>query len=409
MQPLAGITVIDFSTLLPGPLASLILAEAGAVVVKIERPPGGDELRGYEPAFGAASAGFALLNRGKRSIALDLKANGARERLLPLLRAADVLIEQFRPGVMDRLGLGYAALAAINPRLVYCSISGYGQTGPKACVAAHDLNYLAETGLLHLAAGADGAPVVPPALIADVAGGSYPAVLNILLALRERDASGRGCHLDIAMTDHLFPLMWWALGQGFAARRWPRPAGELLTGGSPRFQIYRTAAARFLAAAPLEQRFWERFAELIGLEPALRNDRSDPAATIARVAEIIRAQDAAYWQARFAGEDVCCALVATLEEAVRDPHFVGGGLFAGALTDGAGRSMPALPVPLAPAFRAPRAASYPALGEANDLLEQAEPRGALTRSSGSRRVGRAGRAAASARPRPGPGSRRPRD
>jgi alpha-methylacyl-CoA racemase len=193
MQPLAGIKVVDFSALLPGPLASLILAAAGAEVVKIERP-GGDELRGYEPRFGAAGAGFALLNRGKRSIAIDLKENDARARLLPLLRSADVLIEQFRPGVMERLGLGHAALAAVNPRLIYCSITGYGQSGPKAQAAAHDLNYLAETGLLHLAAGADGAPVVPPALIADIAGGSYPAVLNILLALRERDASGRGCH-----------------------------------------------------------------------------------------------------------------------------------------------------------------------------------------------------------------------
>jgi alpha-methylacyl-CoA racemase len=370
MQPLAGIKVIDFSTLLPGPLASLILAEAGAEVIKVERPGDGDELRGYAPRFGPASAGFALLNRGKRSIALDLKANGAKQRLMPLLRSADVLIEQFRPGVMGRLGLGYPALAAANPRLIYCSITGYGQSGPKAQVAAHDLNYLAETGLLHLGAGPDGAPVVPPALIADIAGGSYPAVLNILLALRARDATGRGCQLDIAMTDHLFPLMWWALGQGFAAGHWPRPGGELLTGGLPRFQIYPSADGRFLAAAPLEQRFWERFAELIGLEPAYRDDRNDPAATKARVAEIIRNRNAAHWRARFAGEDVCCNVVASLEEAVRDPHFVARGLFAGVLSDGAGRSIPALPVPLAPLFRAARAASYSKLGEDNHLVDE---------------------------------------
>ena len=369
MQPLAGIRVVDFSTLLPGPLASLILAEAGAEVVKVERPGDGDELRGYEPQFGAVSAGFALLNRGKRSIALDLKANGARERLLPLLRAADVLIEQFRPGVMDRLGLGFAALATLNPRLIYCSITGYGQSGSKVQMAGHDLNYLAETGLLRLAAGPDGAPVVPPTLIADIAGGSYPAVLNILLALRARDASGRGCHLDIAMTDHLFALMWWALGQGFAAGRWPRPGAELLTGGSPRFQIYPTSDGRFLAAAPLEERFWERFAELIGLEAPHRDDRRDPVASKARIAEIIRGHDAAHWQARFAGADVCCTAVASLEEAVRDPHFVGRGLFAHVLSDGAGGSMPALPVPLAPLFRAAAEKTCPALGEGNDLLD----------------------------------------
>jgi alpha-methylacyl-CoA racemase len=369
MQPLAGIKVVDFSTLLPGPLASLILAEAGAEVIKVERPGQGDELRGYEPRLGAASAGFALLNRGKRSIALDLKASGARERLMPLLRSADMLIEQFRPGVMDRLGLGYATLAASNPRLIYCSITGYGQSGPKAAVAAHDLNYLAETGLLHLAAGPDGAPAVPPALMAEIAGGSYPAALNVLLALRARDATGRGCHLDIAMTDNLFPLMWWALGQGFTAGRWPQPGRELLTGGSPRFQIYPTADARFLAAAPLEQRFWARFAELIGLEPTLRDDRRDPEATKARVRELVRRHDAAHWQERFAGHDVCCNVVASLEEAVRDPHFVGRGLFAGALNDGAGGSMPALPVPLAPLFRESGARAYPRLGEGNDLLD----------------------------------------
>ena len=135
MQPLAGIKVVDFSTLLPGPLASLILAEAGALVIKIERPGEGDELRRYEPRLGAASAAFALLNRGKRSVAIDLKADGAKARLMPLLRGADVLIEQFRPGVMEHLGLGYEALAAINPRLIYCSITGYGQSGPKARLA----------------------------------------------------------------------------------------------------------------------------------------------------------------------------------------------------------------------------------------------------------------------------------
>jgi crotonobetainyl-CoA:carnitine CoA-transferase CaiB-like acyl-CoA transferase len=370
MQPLVGIKVVDFSTLLPGPLASLILAEAGALVIKIERPGEGDELRRYEPRLGADGAAFALLNRGKRSVAIDLKADGAKARLMPLLVGADVLIEQFRPGVMARLGLGYEALAAINPRLIYCSITGYGQRGPKAQVAAHDLNYVAETGLLHLAAGPDGAPVVPPALIADIAGGSYPAVLNILLALRARDASGRGCHLDIAMTDHLFALMSWALGQGFAAGRWPRPGGELLTGGSPRFQIYPTADRRFLAAAPLEQRFWARFAELIGLETRYRDDRRDPPTTTRRVTEIIRGHHAAHWQARFAGADVCCSIVTSLEEAVRDPHFIARGLFASVLDGGAGRSIPALPVPLAPVFREPRTAGYPLLGEANRLLDR---------------------------------------
>jgi alpha-methylacyl-CoA racemase len=367
MQPLAEIRVVDFSTLLPGPLASLLLAEAGAEVIKIERPGRGDEMRSYEPKLGDDSVNFALLNRGKRSITVDLKDLAQRERLMPLLRKADVLIEQFRPGVMDRLGLGYGALESENPRLVYCSITGYGQSGPKAKVAAHDLDYIAETGLLHLSAGSDGAPVVPPALIADIAGGAYPAVINILLALQQRERTGKGCRLDVAMCDHLFTLMYWALGNGFTAGRWPRAGGELVTGGSPRYRIYRTADDRFLAAAPLEQRFWERFCALIGLEDRYRDDARDPAATIDRVAEIVRGRDAAGWQELFRGEDVCCAIVASLEEALDDPHFRARGLFDHVLEAG-GRSIPALPVPVAPEFRNGDGKTYPALGEGHALL-----------------------------------------
>jgi len=367
MQPLSGIRVIDFSTLLPGPMASLMLAEAGAEVIKIERPGRGDEMRGYEPKLGADSVNFALLNRGKRSIAVDLKDEAARSSLISLIARADVLIEQFRPGVMDRLGLGYETLAATNPRLVYCSITGYGQDGPKAGVAAHDLNYIAETGLLHLSAGSDGAPVIPPALIADIAGGSYPAVVNILLALQQRERTGRGAKLDVAMCDGLFTFMYWALGNGLAAGQWPRPGRELVTGGSPRYQIYRTADDRFLAAAPLEQRFWDRFCELIGLEEHLRDDARDPEATKTRIAELIRARNASDWQTVFRGEDVCCDVVTSLQDAIEDPHFRARGLFAHEVRAGE-RAIPAVPVPLDPAFRADEARGYPPLGEANDLL-----------------------------------------
>jgi alpha-methylacyl-CoA racemase len=367
-QPLTGITVLDFSTLLPGPFAGLILAEAGARVIKIERPGQGDEMRAYEPRLGEDSVNFALLNRGKRSIALDLKTPGARGRLLPLIRTADVLIEQFRPGVMDRLGLGYEALSSENPGLIYCSITGYGQSGRKSGVAAHDLNYIAETGLLGLSAGGDGAPVIPPALIADIAGGAYPAVINVLLALQQRERTGQGCRLDIAMTDQLFPLMYWALGNAWAAGRWPRAGRELVTGGSPRYQIYRTADDRFLTAAPLEQKFWNRFCQLIGLEEPLRNDALEPASTIARVTDIIRARKAAHWQQVFRGEDVCCAIVASLEEALCDPHFRARGLFDHAL-EADERSIPAVPVPVAPEFRSAAPRGYPGLGEGNRLLD----------------------------------------
>jgi len=368
MQPLQGIRVLDFSTLLPGPLATLLLAEAGAEVIKIERPGRGDEMRSYVPKFGPDSANFALLNRGKRSIAIDLKAPGALDKLTPLIESTDVVVEQFRPGVMDRLGLGFEAMRELNPRIVYCAITGYGQHGPRAQVAAHDLNYVAESGMLTLTKSAEGAPVLPAALVADIAGGAYPAVMNILLALRERDRTGTGCKLDIAMADNLFTLMYWGLANGLAAGRWPQPGSDLVTGGSPRYNIYRTRDDRFLAAAPLEQKFWENFCELLGIPPALRDDERDPRATHAAVAERVASHTAADLQALFDGKDVCCTIATDLEHALRDPHFVSRGIFARRLVAG-DKSISALPAPVADAFRSDeRDAGYPELGEANHML-----------------------------------------
>ncbi len=368
MQPLSGIRVLDFSTLLPGPMATLLLAEAGAEVIKIERPGSGEELRGYEPRFADTSVSFAMLNRGKRSVAIDLKAPDALSRLRPLLESADVVVEQFRPGVMDRLGLGYEALSAINPGIVYCAITGYGQNGPKAQVAAHDLNYQADAGLLSIAAGADGSPVVPNALVADIAGGSYSAVINILLALRSREHTGKGCKLDIAMTDGLLPFLYWGIGIGVATGHWPRPGGELLSGGSPRYQIYRTADGRFLAVAPLEDRFWANFCDAIGLSAEMRDDRKDPRATRAAVAQIILQHSAAEWLVRFEGRDVCCNVVRSLHEAMADPQFAARSVFQRNVVSN-GVALPAVSVPLDSAFR-DRATElpYPRLGESNTVL-----------------------------------------
>ncbi len=367
-QPLSGIKVLDFSTLLPGPMCTLMLAEAGAEVIKIERPGMGDEMRTYAPKVGPDSANFAMLNRGKKSIAIDLKDPTALERLQPLLAQADVVVEQFRPGVMDRLGLGYQALSVINPGLIYCAITGYGQTGPSAAVAAHDLNYMAQSGLLSLAAGSDGAPVVPPALIADIAGGAYPAVINILLALRQRDRTGQGCKLDIAMSDNLFPFMYWALADGAVAGQWPGPAQSLVTGGSPRYQIYPTSDRRFVAAAPLEQRFWASFCATIGLASEFIDDSRDPIATRQAVSACIAQKSAAQWQALFDGKDVCSCIVSSVQEAAADPQFVGRGLFSHQVDTDQGRIW-AVPVPVADAFRGSVSRSYPRLGQDNDLLD----------------------------------------
>lgn len=364
-QPLDGVRVLDFSTLVPGPLATLLLAEAGADVVKVERPGAGDEMRTYLPRLGTDAANFALLNRGKRSVTADLKDPSARDHVLQLAAQCHILVDQFRPGVMDRLGLGYDHVRHVNPAVVYCSITGYGQDGPDAQRAGHDLNYLAESGLLGLARGADGSPGLPFTVVADLAGGAYPAVMNILLALISARASGTGAHLDVSMSDNVLTLAYGALAEHAARGTWPPPGAALLTGGSPRYNIYATADGRHLAAAPLEDRFWHRFAELIGLSDALRDyDEGDPdaAAQVVRaVADLIASQTAALWVDRFTDLDVCCSVVATSEEA-----------YARFLSDsspdhricGDGFDVAALPVPVAPALRgAPRAEGYPALGE----------------------------------------------
>lgn len=372
MIPLEGIRVLDFSTLLPGPLATLILAEAGAQVIKIERPERGDEMRSYTPEFGADSVNFALLNRGKESVEFDLKSPEAGEVLRPLIERADVLVEQFRPGVMERLGLGYDELYEVNPRLIYCSITGYGKEGPRAGVAAHDLNYVAEAGLLGLTTGADGAPTIPQALLADIGGGAYPAVMNILLGLLQRERTGEGAHLDVSMSDNIFTFLYWALGNGMVAGDWPEPGAELVTGGSPRYNIYRTADGRYVAAAPLEERFWQNFCDLLELEDKLRDDSKNPEATLAAVAERIALHPASHWQERFEGHDVCCSVVRSVREAMEDEHFNSRGLFDWVIESGTdGRGIPALPVPVMPEFRRPeRRLGYPSLGEANERLEK---------------------------------------
>lgn len=351
-QPLSGIRIVDLTNLLPGPLATLMLAEAGAEVTKIERP-GGDDMRGYPPQWQGTGAAFSLLNRGKNTLTIDLKTEGGAAQLRALLEGADVVVEQFRPGVMEKLGFGYEAVRAVNPRLIYCSISGYGQSGPRATDAGHDLNYIASTGLLAFQPGPPDRPVVPPALVADIAGGTFPAVINILLALRQRDLTDEGCHLDIAMTDAMFTFAWRALSGYWASGSLATSGQSELTGATPRYHLYPAKDGGIVACAALEDHFWQRFASLIGLDASLVDDRRDPDETMTAVAAIIANRSAAEWEPVFAEADCCVTIVRTLEEALRDPHFVGRGLFAHKVRGGQGATMMALPVPIDPQFREP--------------------------------------------------------
>src|SRR3984893_13438267 len=216
MKPLEGILLADFPALLPGRLATLMLAEAGAEVVKIERP-GGEDVRHFPPYWAGQSAAFAFLNRGKKSLVADLKQDSGRSRVLELVDRADVLVEQFRPGVMKRLGLGYDTVRARNPRIVYCSITGYGQEGPRRDEAGHDINYIGTTGLLSMSTGSMDRPTLPPALIAKIRCGIFPGGMNVLLALIGRQKSGVGAYLDIAMSDAMFTFAWLALATRFSS------------------------------------------------------------------------------------------------------------------------------------------------------------------------------------------------
>jgi len=365
-QPLDDILVVDFSTLLPGPMATLMLVEAGAEVVKLERPGTGEDMRVTVPQLEGRSLGYAALNRGKKSIAIDLKDKDAVERLRPLLEKADVLVEQFRPGVMDRLGLGYDAVRAINPDIIYCSITGYGQTGPKRLAAGHDMNYVGDTGVLSLSTGSADSPTMPFALVADIGGGTYPAVVNILLALRERDRSGTGAHLDIAMAEGAFAFAYWAHTKGVVAGEDIADGGERVTGGMPRYSLYTTSDGRRLAVGAIEQKFWLAFCDVIDLPQELRDDTATRDATRAEVTRRVAAKSAAHWEPLFVKADCCTSIVRTPAEAARDPHFAARGLFD-RQTEVGTTTIPALPVPIVPDFRtAPDAlASAPELGEHN--------------------------------------------
>jgi crotonobetainyl-CoA:carnitine CoA-transferase CaiB-like acyl-CoA transferase len=350
-QPLAGLLVLDFTTLLPGPLATLMLAEAGAEVIKIERP-GGEDMRRFQPDWEGEGAAFTLLNRGKTSLVRDLKSDEGRKQINLLLEEADILVEQFRPGVMQRLGFGYEATRAINPTLIYCSISGYGQSGPRAGEAGHDINYIGNTGLLALQPGSAQNPVVPPALIADIGGGTFPAVINILLALRQRELTGTGCHLDIAMTDAMFTFAWQAFANGAAGKGYPKPGEAELVGASPRYQLYPTRDGKLVACGALEDHFWKAFLGAIGLT----DSGGDPQSMKATIAKRIAEKTADEWRPLLAKADCCATIVATLEEAVRDPHFVQRGLFAASVKAPSGATITALPLPIAPQFREPAGA-----------------------------------------------------
>ncbi|HTJ83846.1 MAG TPA: CaiB/BaiF CoA-transferase family protein [Polyangiaceae bacterium] len=327
MRPLQGIRVLDLSRLLPGPFATLVLADLGATVDKIEDPGQGDYLRHMPPQIAGANAAFAMLNRGKRSAVLDLKQQAAREALRKMLATYDVLFEQFRPGVLDRLGLGIDALRAAQPRLVVCSLTGYGQTGPMRDKAGHDLNYLARAGILGATGPESAPPTVPGFQLADISGGLW-SVVAILAALRERDRTGQGAHLDIAMSEGTLPFMTTTLAAAVAGS--PRARGaEELTGGIAPYAVYETSDARYVSLAALEPKFWTAFAAEMGFEASLGDLMPGPhqAPLKEKVAQIFKQKTFEEWSGWARERDCLVEPVLAPSELTSDAHLAARGIF----------------------------------------------------------------------------------
>jgi crotonobetainyl-CoA:carnitine CoA-transferase CaiB-like acyl-CoA transferase len=344
--PLHGLRVLDLTRLLPGPFATLVLADLGADVVKIEDPQGGDYLRWTPPLAGEQSGAFHALNRNKRSVALDLRHPDGAAALRRLARWADAVVESFRPGVLDRLGLGYDALRAENPRVVLCSITGYGQDGPYAARAGHDLDYCAIAGVLAL----NGPPERPLPLgvqVADVAGGAWPAAVGVLAALRRRDATGEGAHVDVSMTEGALALLAMPLGMA-AARGAPLARGrEPLTGGGASYDVYRTLDGRFVALGALEPKFFAAFCAAAGRpELAARQLVGGGAGPRAELEELFAGRTRAEWEAFAAAHDVCLAPVLEGEEPRADPQLAARGAFVEVETPWEGRAMPGVATPV---------------------------------------------------------------
>lgn len=327
--PLSSLKILDFSTLLPGPFASLLLADMGAEVLRVESPTRPDLLRVLPPHDGGVSAAHAYLNRNKRSIALDLKRPEAVEVVKRLVEEYDILIEQFRPGVMERLGLGYEALRAINPRLIYVSITGYGQTGPYRDRAGHDINYLAISGIAAQTGRKDSGPLPLGVQVADVAGGSFHAVMGLLAAVIHRQQSGEGQYLDISMTDCVFTLHAMGGAAYLACGQEPSMESQPLNGGSF-YDYYRTRDGRWLAVGSLEPQFMQQLCAALGRpELASLGLSPDPEAQrqLKRELQIaFELHDFAEWCEIFAGLDACVEPMLSLAEAVEHPQIKARGL-----------------------------------------------------------------------------------
>jgi crotonobetainyl-CoA:carnitine CoA-transferase CaiB-like acyl-CoA transferase len=331
-KPLAGVRVLDLSRLLPGPYCTLVLADLGAEVVKVEDTEGGDYIRAMGPFVDGESSYFLALNPGKKSVSLNLKAPAGRGLFLRLAATARVVVESFRPGAVDRLGIGYEAVRAVNPGVVYCSISGYGQDGPDRDLAGHDLDFSARAGILGLCGRPGQLPTIPPVQIADLSSALFAAT-GILAALRESDRTGAGRYLDIGMLDSALALMVMPVAEYVAGERAGR--GRMpLSGKHPCYNVYRTRDGRDISLAALERKFWEGFCRKVGRDDLLPLQFSERPEDFALFEALFASRTAAEWREFLAGTDFCCGVVPTIEEVFADPQVAARGLVIPSLPSG---------------------------------------------------------------------------
>jgi crotonobetainyl-CoA:carnitine CoA-transferase CaiB-like acyl-CoA transferase len=322
--PLDGIRVLDLTRLLPGPFCTLLLADMGADVIKVEDPEVGDYLRLTPPlASSGMSIHFHILNRNKRSTAIDLKRKEGRELLLELATWADVLVEQFRPGVMERLGLGYETIREVNPSIIYCSITGYGQDGPYRDVAGHDINYLGYAGVLDSSGAAGGPPVICGVQIADIGGGGMFGALSILAAYIHMMKTGEGQHIDVSMMDGSISWLSVNTGEFFTTGRGPERGTQMLQGATPCYNVYEVKDG-YMAVGALENKFWQRLCEILGKPgygPEQFNiEKFDE--MFAWLKEKFKEKTRSEWMEVFAGEDTCVGPVLSISEMASDPQVL---------------------------------------------------------------------------------------
>ncbi|SFH78284.1 Crotonobetainyl-CoA:carnitine CoA-transferase CaiB [Collimonas sp. OK307] len=357
---LSGIRVLDLTRLLPGPFCSFYLAQLGAEVIKLEEPQGGDYARALAPEL------FTLLNRGKQSVTLDLRQPEAVAILKKMAAQADVLIESFRPGVMDKLGCGYQDLKLANPRLVYAALTGYGQTGPYKDRAGHDMNYCAYAGLLDQTGAADGAPVLSNFQSADLAGGALTCALGILAAVIGARASGRGAMVDVGMLDGTLALQTLSLATIRALGESSARGNDMLSGGLANYNIYACADGKYVAMAALEPKFFLNFCNAVGrpdltamsLAPDTQQSRPAGATLRTALSELFKTRSRDEWELLLADRDCCVSGIYTPQEALDNPQVKARGQIR--MEDG--KPLSDLPIKFSDAVGIGSSGECPALG-----------------------------------------------